>query len=154
MQLTTKDGISCDYCGAQYRKEFEYYSIDIRDAYMQHGLQMPLDNIRRLKIEFSFDICSQCYNDLTKLIIKFYKPTSLGFVCNLTGVIINNDTTYCYVDITKVMVKVPLSGKADITTSPRELEFTISEAAGAEIVNKVLNCRQKATQQWHVKSST
>jgi len=154
MQLQSRNGISCDYCSTQYQKDFEYYSVDIRDAHTTQNRLATLDSILRSKVAFSFDLCTSCYDKLSQDVVKYYKPVPIGLVCNLTGTFLQGDFSYCYVDITKVIVKVPLSGKADITTSPRELEFTISETAGAEIVNKVLNCRQKATLQWHVKSST
>ena len=154
MQLQSKNGISCDYCSTQYSKDFEYYSIDMRDMHTTQSRLATLDTTLRSKVTFSFDLCTSCYNKLSQDVVKYYKPIPVGLICNLTGIHLQGDFSYSYVDITKVTVKVPPSGKADITVFPRELEFTISETAATEMVNKVLNCRQKAIQQWHAKSST
>jgi len=145
MLLDDKQGIACDYCGTQHRKEFSYYSVEVRQGRSQGGRTLPLDIIRRAPVQFEFDLCEDCEHSVAHTAVTNYRAVPVGVVCDLTGVWLNGDFVYYYVDITGVSVKVTRSGNAEVTTRPRHLELTISAAAYADVSHKVRERRKVDT---------
>lgn len=150
--LPDRSGIGCDLCGTKYRSQFKYYSIELRSARSQQGRPLPLSSVRRLPIEFEFDMCAACYAVMTRAVVAAYRSVSVGAVCELTGQELHGDFAYCYVDITGVGVSSSPSGKLNTTATPRELELTISESEYSGWRDRVSACR-KAASEWQTQST-
>lgn len=126
MQLSSRDGILCDQCGASHRKDFTYYSFDYRLISVIDGRKPSLRDIIQDKIIFSLDICEQCYDKIKKLVIKNYNSIMTNnvknrgknnqLICEISGNKItglNIDYYYC----TIVKVEVMMTGQPNICSN-------------------------------------
>lgn len=123
MQLSSKDGLSCDQCGTTYRTDFMYYSFDFRLLSVINNRHPSLDNIFRSQVTFSLDICTACFEKIKDSIIKNYANTmtndvrkrgrnSPAIVCELTGKKLLGTYNYYHCNVIKVDVK--MSGQPNI----------------------------------------
>lgn len=119
MQLKTKDGICCDYCGTTYKDEFQYLSFDFKSVSMLIGpvgsSQRPdPDTILGYPTIFSCDICTKCFDSFKKRIVDNYtknmNKSRYMIACDWEGIKITGDHYYCEVSL----VKVDLVGQPNI----------------------------------------
>lgn len=136
MQLSTRDGIKCDTCGATHKTQFTYYSVDISSVqHTQYGTAKSNDTI------LSYDLCPLCFSKYCELVKKHYKPVRTGIVCDLTGAYVKGMATTYYAVIAKIDVKVPT-----VSIDHRHLELNLCEQAYTEIKNKIDHMR--STSEW------
>lgn len=118
MLLPTNDGIRCDRCGSTEKKDFIYYSYDFRELTIGNSI-LPKPNLKQ-PATFSLDICPKCMDEISKLVIKKYKPFPIapdrrcprGIHCDLTGTKIIKAGTVYYCHISKINVHT--SGMATV----------------------------------------
>lgn len=111
MQLKDKSGIACDICGTTCQHDFKYYSFDIAQVDVYDNRKPPLQDILRLPVIFSVDVCTNCFEKYKTDIIKNYAKTmskdrkpQLGITCELSGTKLFGTFTYYYVNVTYVNV--------------------------------------------------
>lgn len=137
MQLKSRDGISCDYCGTSYRLEFKYYSFDFHATKLWNNVKQPIQTILRTPVIASFDICSSCYSEISnKIVENFQKQSNNRVTCEFDGTLITGTCDYFYCVVTEASVKISNSGSADILTNARILEMIIGTQAYNHFVNK------------------
>ena len=177
MQLSDKTGISCDSCGTSYRLDFTYYSLDFRQVDVVGNRRSDIDTIYNLPLSFSVDACEKCWAEMTIVIKKFYKPTTVGINCDLTGTKLTGNFSYFHCNVQKAVVK--MSGQpyacdkckaqtlkptevcacgnatfslvAEMVVTDRYVELDVSEPAYRDIVNKAGQIRAIAGA-WSTKS--
>lgn len=70
MLLSTKDGIACDLCGAESRRQFTYYSLEaakvVVDAEQQRVSKTPDIDRRYLNL----DVCERCWEELCAKVLR------------------------------------------------------------------------------------
>lgn len=113
MQLSTKDGISCDLCNLEAKLTFTYYSYDFESK----------NNTSRNK--YSLDVCPKCHSDISNKVIKNYRPSRDKLFCDITGELIDGEYYYC--SITKI--DVDISKKTQPKIDKKHLELVISKEA-------------------------
>jgi hypothetical protein len=179
MQSLDKTGIICDYCNSTNRLEFIYHSFDFKQV--DNNGHKVLQSIVRLPTKKSFDICTLCYDEFTKSIIKNYKNLAKTKVlyCEVTGAILQRTTAYYfYVLASKVSVKIKgqpsvcvnckqktfdtnkqckCGSKQFITpalvnTEDRILEFTASQVFYDTLVSKQEDIKGKISSGWSTKT--
>lgn len=56
-------GIRCDFCGEEYRDEFDYYSLRIDKVVVNSKIQKTgVVSVDRRMLDF--DICEKCYQEM------------------------------------------------------------------------------------------
>lgn len=121
MQLKERDGIACDHCGATHRNDFEYLSFDFHHIEVIDDRRVPLNHVLKTPVVFSLDICSLCFDSITRIVInnnqKYVSPTRrtvVPLMCDWTGSMLRGNFIYYYCVITKI--NVVLSGQPNICT--------------------------------------
>ncbi len=76
----TKDGIICDYCGAEHKGDFVYYSFDFKRNVVMNKFR------KEYELALSADVCESCMrlfterlDDVSKIIVESEKR------CDVTG---------------------------------------------------------------------
>ena len=124
MQISTRDGITCDQCGTTHKTDFDYYSYDFRKVLLFGGIKPSLQSILSQEMNFSLDICPQCWDQFKINIVDQYarimtsntkaRGKSPKLICEVTGrQIKDNSYYYC----TVVFVKVLMSGQPNICSN-------------------------------------
>lgn len=105
MQLQDKSGIGCDRCGLACKQDFTYYNFDFRkiDVY---GTKPSLFNIIRLPVIKSLDICTDCFDKISRTVIENYKTYQQTSIvrCEISGQDIGAEKTYYFVDVQRAEV--------------------------------------------------
>jgi len=114
MQISTRDGITCDQCGATYKTDFEYFSFDFREIKISNGIHPSLQ---------------QCWDIIKMRVVEKYSKimaTNTKFrgknrkrICELSGIDLNKNYLYCVV----VEVKVVMSGQPNICSNCQHKTF-------------------------------
>jgi|CXWL01.1.fsa_nt_gi ribosomal protein L40E len=132
MQLKDKSGIACDYCGATYRSDFDYYSWDFRHLQAHDNRRLPLDHIFGQHVIFSTDICSLCFGSFRDRIVANYKKVMsdkrqarVNQACDWTGTILAGTYDYYHVNIIQVVVRI--SGQPFVCTRCNTKSFDVTE---------------------------
>ena len=122
MQLKSKDGVACDYCGTTYRTDFQYFSFDFRLLTVSNDRRPSLSDIFRSQITFSLDICTGCFDGIKNKIVQHYANSmhsdnkKIGrifpFFCELTGKKLTGTFNYYHCNVVHVDVK--MSGQPNI----------------------------------------
>lgn len=123
MQLSTRDGIACDHCGTTYKSDFTYYSFDFRLIAVVENRRLSLDQIYASQIVFSLDICTACFDIISKTVVQNYGQNmnlnvkhrgkqSPSILCEMTGQ--HYQGTYNYYHCNVIEVKVHMSGQPNI----------------------------------------
>ncbi len=175
MQLKSREGIACDYCGTTYKTDFTYYSFDFRQLEGTQGQKPALQMIFRENIVFSLDICQRCFAKFKDKVMKNYKPLNhgQGVCCDFTGNILKGNFIYYHCDVTKVNVRLSeqpyvcvkcqrqyrdIAEKcdnceatefvriADMKTDERFVELDLCEEAYQSLVNKAVDIRKMASE--------
>ena len=107
MQLKDKQGITCDLCHTAYREDFEYASFDAKKVTMFNNIRPSLDDMLDSKVLTSFDICTECYDDLRlKIVDNYQKNLKNGLCCEISGEKIVGTCKFYYIIITEVEVNM------------------------------------------------
>jgi hypothetical protein len=103
MQLSDKSGIKCDKCGMEFRQDFNYYNFDFK-KYV--NTQVNLQTLSRLSTNKSLDICTECFEKISHLIVTNYQTYQRTKVqkCELTGTQLARDLYH--VEVQKVEVNI------------------------------------------------
>ena len=119
MQLKERDGIACDLCGTTYKTEFIYFSWDFRQAQVNENIRPSRDQIFSMRVVFSLDVCTTCWEKFKPKIIQHYStimsPTRrapMGITCELSGKKLLG--TFMYYHIAATKVSVSMKGQANI----------------------------------------
>lgn len=105
MQLPDKSGVGCDKCGLACRQDFTYYNLDCRrvDVY---GQRPDYRAVLRLPVIKSFDLCSSCFDALSRLVLENYKSyqQSKRQLCEVSGTDLTGQPTHYHVDVQRANV--------------------------------------------------
>lgn len=169
MQLSSKDGIACDFCGMTHKDDFEYNSIDAKAVSNSFHLSQRLS----AAVSSSFDCCMSCLDILSKKILETNRKPSTN-KCELSGGLLGRDFYYCVV----THVRVSISGRivcglcgdfvdndtcskcnnnsnfiknSNVQTSSRILEFSICGDEYNRWLSKMSDVRRIAGE-WSTKS--
>jgi hypothetical protein len=126
MQLTSRDGIACDHCGASYKTDFTYFSFDTREISVFSSRKPSLDHIIHSEITSSLDICQQCFSQLKKIVVSNYQSAMVSDVrkrgknniciCELcSDKMVGANYDFYYVIVTQV--KVTMTGQPNICSN-------------------------------------
>lgn len=137
MQISDKTGIACDQCGTTYRTDFLYYSFDFRLLSVANNRRPSIDGIFRSQVTFSLDICTACFDEIKKKIIKHYESTMISdvrkrgkgipkFICELTGKQLLGTYNYYHCNVVKVDVK--MSGQPNVCVGCQTQTITDDQA--------------------------
>ena len=159
MLLKDNDGIRCDRCGLILRKQFRYFSYDLKAMAVRNNILPPFTYDG--KICFSLDVCEGCHQTICDLVVKMYRPTLAlpgrvypkGIVCNVTGQLLQGNYTFYNCIVTGVIVDcqqpTPIT-----STEPRLLEIWISQAAFEQFKQRAEELRKlPETEQWSASST-
>ncbi len=102
MQLSTRDGIACDYCGTTHKIDFDYYSFDMRSVEIHNNMRPSIESILMSDTVHSYDICPSCFQDFKKLIVS-NNNSPKNMMCDFSGEIVRE--WYYYVVVAKISVK-------------------------------------------------
>ena len=130
MQMSDRTGIACDYCGAQYKNDFTYYSWDFRLISVIKNQRPQLNHIFRTKIASSLDICTSCFDKLKEKVVHNYSSImdnkSALTICEISGIKMIGTYDYYHVAVTKVIVR--MTGQPSICTKCQAKTFDSTKA--------------------------
>ena len=117
MQTLDKTGIICDQCGLVSKFDFEYYSFEFRKVSMYQNRRPALQQIFRLPVCKSLDVCTSCFDTLKRTIVNNYSKImtdnvrhrgkySPGTICEISGTKIVGDVDYYYCNIVKAVIRI------------------------------------------------
>lgn len=178
MQLSSRDGIVCDYCGAVYTNDFTYYSFDFKSVSVISGRVPSLQSLLSESTVLSMDICPECFNTISNKIVQNNKKMSKNNrICEWSGQTLSGNYDLYYCVVTKADVR--LSGQpnicskcghqtfedgpcskcnggdftrpASVSSDQRHLEFQLSEESYIHFSEKIQNVRKIASE-WSTKS--
>lgn len=145
MQLPDRSGICCDFCGMTYKLDFTYYSFDFRIVSVYNNQRPSIDSIHRLNVLSSADVCTNCFDNIKKEVIKNYSKTmspkrrdrvSPIVTCEITGKPLMGTYDYYYCTVSKVDIK--LSGQPSVCVKCKTKTFNknnkCSKCSGTEFV--------------------
>ena len=107
MQLSDRQGISCDFCQKAYREDFDYHSLDAKKVSVYNNIKPSLGEILNTKVANSFDVCTECADALKHLVLNNYtKHFKSGQYCEVSCAALTGSYFYYYVVFTDVSVKM------------------------------------------------
>ena len=123
MQISDRTGIACDQCGTTYKTDFLYYSFDFRIVSVQDNRRPSLDQLLNMRVIFSLDICSQCFEKIKTIVVQNYAKnmskdvrnrgkTQAGILCELTGEKVVGTFNFYHCNV--IRVDVEISGQPNI----------------------------------------
>jgi hypothetical protein len=125
MQLKERDGIACDHCGTQYKKDFTYYSWDFRPVAVIQSYRPQLNQIFRTQITFSLDICTACFAKFSQEVITNYSKSmdqkDSCTICEFSGTKLTGTYNYYHIEVQKVQVR--MTGQPNICVKCRHRTF-------------------------------
>lgn len=114
MRLDSLDGIRCDFCEAEFKGQFIYYSIDVTKRHVVNNYLAQIDST----MEF-YDLCEACNAQTAGLLIQVRRrPKDIGILCDFTGQILNGTFDYYHLLFTKVFVSPGLAAICQQCQSP------------------------------------
>lgn len=132
MQTIDKTGIICDLCHATYRIDFEYYSFEFRKVSVYQNRRPALEQIFRIPIKKSVDVCTNCFDNIKRLVVSNYSKTMSdnpknrgkqiqNIVCEISGNKLTGDFDYYHCNVVYAAVK--MSGQPSICTKCNSKTF-------------------------------
>lgn len=154
MQHHSKQGVYCDFCHILYKEDFDYHSLDVKKITVYNNIRPSLGEMLNTKVVDSFDVCTECMEDLRfKVVDNYSKLYKSGVFCEVSGEKLSGSYRFFYVvavDVSVNMSKQPFvcvkCGKksfnnsqcscgcddfrrsAVVVSGHRDLEISISEA--------------------------
>lgn len=117
MQTIDRTGIICDQCGMTHKTDFKYYSFEFRKVSAYQNRRPALEQILRLPIEKSLDICTSCFDKIKRVVVANYSKTMTdnvkhrgkhgpGIVCEISGTKLVGDYDYYHCNIIYAVIRM------------------------------------------------
>lgn len=104
MQSKDGRGIRCDFCGCEYKTDFDYYSLESKRSVFGQHEKPSLLMARELDTAGEFDMCPQCYSETGEVVKANHRPVKSGIACDFTGGVIAG--VFWYVGFSHVRVRL------------------------------------------------
>jgi len=132
MLLSSRDGIKCDLCKAEYRTVFTYYSFDCYQIMVNTKNKYTTKAIPK----FEFDVCELCYMNFIDTFSPYEVKVGDQFIkCEKCNTKQSGEFKYFYVYLHKVMV--------DSNTKSTDVERRILESRMCEKCINGMNDRKR-----------
>jgi len=103
MLLRETDGILCDTCGNQYKRDFTYYSIEGQMVLVRESVKAT-NNMGKV---VDFDMCEDCHAKMVKRCLDHLNPNPHIVQCEQCGEVHHGDFEYIWFIFSKVRVSTP-----------------------------------------------
>jgi len=105
MLLDERDGILCDTCGKEYRKDFTYYSIEGEMIMVRENIPAT-HNMGKV---VDFDMCKECHNKMVERCMDHLNPNPHIIQCEQCGTRYKGEFNYIWFIFSKVTVTTPIN---------------------------------------------